>query len=416
MESVITAAWLVWAVLGQVGRVLWNFPWHDVVDIGIMTFIVYQAYTRFRGTRAIRVLGGVAILGIGGVVAQRAGLFLTSWLLGAIGATALIFVIVIFQGEIRQMLEQVNPGLPGRTLLHWAKQVRLPQESLVTVAEAVFALASKRYGALLIFERRDSLESLLGSPGTVVDAQVSPELLESLLTPATPLHDGALYIRRERIYRAGCVLPLSENRLLASFYGTRHRAALGIAEQSDALAVVVSEERGTVSVAEKSALKVMGTSAELLTWLTDRLSAASKKPRRRWFNPALVTHNWRPKLAALAAVGLLWFVLVGRQDTVVGFSVPLVYTNVPKGLTIQDQQVEEVYVRVRGAQEMFNFLDTGRLHVVIDLKEAKAGSQRYYLSAKNINLPPSLQLVGVNPTEINFRLREQPATPNGDRR
>ena len=100
----------------------------------------------------------------------------------------------------------------------------------------------------------------------------------------------------------------------------------------------------------------------------------------------------------------------------VGFSVPLVYTNVPKGLTIQDQQVEEVYVRVRGAQEMFNFLDTGRLHVVIDLKEAKAGSQRYYLSAKNINLPPSLQLVGVNPTEINFRLREQPATPNGDRR
>ena len=416
MESVITAAWLVWAVLGQVGRVLWNFPWHDVVDIGIMTFIVYQAYTRFRGTRAIRVLGGVAILGIGGVVAQRAGLFLTSWLLGAIGATALIFVIVIFQGEIRQILEQVNPGLPGRTLLHWAKQVRLPQESLVTIAEAVFALASKRYGALLIFERRDSLEPLLGSPGTVVEAQVSPELLESLLTPATPLHDGALYIRRERIYRAGCVLPLSENRLLASFYGTRHRAALGIAEQSDALAVVVSEERGTVSVAEKSTLEVVGTSAELLTWLTDRLSAAGEKPQRRWFNPALVTHNWRPKLAALAAVGLLWFVLVGRQDTVVGFSVPLVYTNVPKGLTIQDQQMEEMYVRVRGAQEMFNFLDTGRLRVVIDLKDATPGLQRYSISAKNINLPPSLQLVGVNPSEITVRLREQPPTPNGAQR
>jgi len=110
VESITTVlGQKVWAELGQVGQALWYFPWHHLVDIGIMTFIVYQAYIRFRGTRAMRVLAGIGVLGLGGLVAQAAGLFLTSWLLGGIGAATLIFVVVIFQGEIRQVLEQVNP-------------------------------------------------------------------------------------------------------------------------------------------------------------------------------------------------------------------------------------------------------------------------------------------------------------------
>lgn len=413
MESMLTAVKEAWAALPltQVRQFLWNFPWSNLVDIGIMTFIVYQAYIRFRGTRAMRVLVGVAILAVGGLFAQAAGLFLTSWLLGGIGAAALIFMIVIFQGEIRQMLEQVNPRLPMTILLR-----RLPQEGLSTIVDTLFTLASKRCGALVVFERHDFLEPLLRSPGTVIDAQVSPELIENLFTPPTPLHDGALYIRGGRIYRAGCILPLSDNRLLASFYGTRHRAALGISEQSDALAVVVSEERGTVSMVEKGTLEIADTPTKLLTWLTERLSAPSEKPHRRWLRAELLTANWRPKLASLAVVCILWFVLVGRQDTEVGFSVPVVYTNVPKELTIQDQRVQEVYVRVRGSQEMLNFLDPGRLRVAIDLKDARAGSQRYALSSKDINLPPSLQLISIDPGEIRLRLGEKPPESNGGQR
>jgi uncharacterized protein (TIGR00159 family) len=413
VESITTAlGQKVWAELGQVGQALWHFPWHHLVDIGIMTFIVYQAYIRFRGTRAMRVLAGIGVLGLGGLVAQAAGLFLTSWLLGGIGAAALIFVIVIFQGEIRQMLEQVNPRLPVRTLLRWVSRVQLAEETLATIAQTLFALASKRCGALLVCERHDFLEPLLRTPGTVIDAQVSPELLENLSTPPTPLHDGALYLRRGRVYRAGCVLPLSENRLLASFYGTRHRAALGICEHSDALALVVSEERGTVSVAERGTLEVVHTPAELLTWLTDRLRAPSEKPKRQLFDKSLITHNWRPKLAALAAVSLLWLVLVGQQDTEVGFSVPVVYYNVPKELTIDGKRVQEVYLRVRGSHEMLNFLDPSRLRVTIDLKEAKVGQKHYAVSAKDINLPLGLQLAGVNPSGIQLRLLAKPSESN----
>ena len=213
----------------------------------------------------------------------------------------------------------------------------------------------------VVLEQHEPLDPLLWNPGEEIDARISPRLLETLCTPPTPLHDGALYLRRDRVYRAGCVLPLSEKLLLAPFYGTRHRAALGIAERSDALVVVVSEERGTVSVVENGTLTAVNTAAELLAWLKNRRGVREAPPHRQWSVKSVLTENWRPKVAALAAVSLLWFVLVKRQDTEVGFSVPLVYGNVPLELMIEDKDVQEVYVSVRGSPEILNFLDPKRL-------------------------------------------------------
>ena len=407
----------VGTAVGQVGSALWHFPWHSVIDIGLMTVIVYHAYLHFRDTRAMRILLGIVLLGLGDLAAQRAGLFLTSWLLWGAWATALIFFIVIFQGEIRQILEQLDPRLPVTTFLHWVTRAELPAASLAPLADTVFTLASKRCGALLVFEQHELLEPLLKSPGEVLDAQISPRLLETLFTPPTPLHDGALYIRGERIYRAGCVLPLSENRLLASFYGTRHRAALGIAEQSDALVVVVSEERGTVSVVANTTITAVTTPAELLTCLKNRRGAQDEPPQRRGPVTMLLTHNWRPKVAALAAVSLLWFVLVKRQDTEVGFSVPLAYRNVPPELMIEEKDVQEVYVSVRGSPEILNFLDPKRLRVTLNLRKATEGWQHYTISPAEINLPLGLQLTGVSPSELQLRLRKKPsAFQNGHER
>jgi uncharacterized protein (TIGR00159 family) len=367
-----------------------------------------------RDTRALRILLGIVILGLGYLAAQSAGLFLTSWLLWGVWATALIFFIVIFQGEIRQLLEQLDPRLPVTTYLHWVKRAGLPEESLATIADTVFTLAAKRCGALVVLEQHEPLDPLLWSPGEVIDARISPRLLETLCTPPTPLHDGALYLRRDRVYRAGCVLPLSEKRLLAPFYGTRHRAALGIAEQSDALVVVVSEERGTVSVVENGTLTAVNTSAELLTWLKNRRGVREAPPHSQWSVKTLLTDNWRPKVAALAAVSLLWFVLVKRQDTEVGFSVPLVYGNVPLELMIEDKDVQEVYVSVRGSPEILNFLDPKRLRVTLNLRGAKEGWQRYTISATDINLPLGLQLTGVSPSELKLHLsKKPPASTNG---
>jgi diadenylate cyclase len=407
--------WL-WAILTEVWWTLWFFPWYHVLDIGLMTFLVYQVYTRLSGTRAMRIVAGIAVLGLGYLAAHSAGLFLTSWLLGGVWAAALVFVIVIFQGEIRHMLEQINPRLPTRMLWRWTSRVRLPEERLVALTETVFRLASRRCGALVIFERDDPVEPLLKSPGTVLDAQLSPELLETVFAPPTPLHDGALYIRGGRAYRAACVLPLSENQRLAYFYGTRHRAALGISEQADTLAVVVSEERGKVSVVEKGTIHVVESSVELLAWLDERLTTPEEKPRRHRAVTAILTHNWRPKLVSLAAVGLLWFAFVGVQNAEIGLSLPVVYVNVPKKLTIEGKQVQEVFVRVRGSREMLNFLDASQLQVAINLKDSSAGRYRYSISENDINLPPGLRLVTINPSVIILSIDEKPPESKNNKR
>lgn len=414
MEALVDELWAAWTAMTPVWSIFTSIPWVTLFDVGLMACIVYQIYMRFRGTPAIRVVGGIVVLVLAGLAARRAGLFLTAWFLSGIGAAAFIFVLIIFQAEIRQVLEQLNPQLPARKFLSRVRKIRRPEEHLVPLAESVFALAAKRCGALLVFERHERLEPLMSSPGTVVNAEVSPELLETLFTPPTPLHDGALYIRNGKIYRAGCVLPLSKNPRLASFYGTRHRAALGMTEHSDALAVVVSEERGTVSVAEQGTFEVLPTPQSLVTWLTKRLTAShptgeqAKRHWFSWFNLTPLTLNWRPKLAALAAMALLWFVLVGRQNTEVGFSIPVVYTNVPPTLTLQDQAAKQVYVNVRGSEEMLNFVDPNRIRVTVDLTGASAGRRKHTIAPENINLPPGLQVIGINPAKIEFRLGEKP--------
>lgn len=295
----------IWAGLKQVWMIVTYFPWHHLLDVALMTFLVYQIYIRLRGTRAVRIVAGIAVLGLAYLIAQAAGMFLTSWVLGGLWGAALVFVIVIFQGEIRHMLGQINPRLPIAALWRWASRIRLPEERLSALAESVFGLASKRCGALLVFERDDFVEPLLTSPGTVLDAQVSPELLETIFVHPTALHDGAVYIRGGRAYRASCVLPLSENPRLAYIYGTRHRAALGISERSDALAVVVSEGRGWVSVVEHGTITVVDSTTELLGWLSDHLTTPEERPKRTRALKTLLNHNWRPKLATLAAVSLL---------------------------------------------------------------------------------------------------------------
>lgn len=411
MEFVTVTISTVWAWLTWTAGFLLDFQWYALIDIAIMACIVYQAYVNFRGTRAMRVLAGIAILGLGFLLAQMTGLFLTSWLLGGVWAAALIFVIVIFQGEIRDILERLNLKFSNRLLFRGGR--RALDESSTTFAQAVFALAAKRWGALFVFERDEEVEPLLRSPGTLMNAELSAELIETIFTPLVALHDGAVYVREGRIYRAGCVLPLSENRRLASFYGTRHRAALGIAEQSDALVVVVSEERGVVSVVENDRMTAIDSVPELQAWLTARLGGAKEHPRGGVVLKSFFTHNWQIKLSSLAAVFVLWFVLVGRQDTEAGISVPVVYYNIPDELTIDDNQAQQVYIRVRGSEQLVGLLDREKLRVAIDLKDRKSKIQRHNIAAKDINLPLGIDLIDVYPSQIWLTLREKPS-PGGD--
>ena len=229
----------------------WPFPlriW-DLVDIVVVGFIVYQILMLIRGTRAVQLVTGLGLLFLAYVASVRFGLYTLHWILSYIGLVVPIALLVLFQPELRRMLEQWGRGsvsLVGFTPhgLDREAAIRLVND----VARAARVLGSRKIGALIVIERRTGLEDFIET-GIRVDAQVTVQLLISIFFPSTPLHDGAVIIRGNRLAAAGCLLPLSERPGIVRPLGTRHRAAIGLSELTDALAVVVSEETGTISLA-----------------------------------------------------------------------------------------------------------------------------------------------------------------------
>ena len=392
----------------------WEFRWRDGVDVALMSFIVYHAYMRFRGTRAARIAAGLVMLGMCYFLARQTGLFLTTWVLGGIWAAAFILVVVVFQAEIRQILMQVNPAASLPDVLRWRTAAPpKPAAFLTDVARTCFDLAKKHWGAIVVFERQDPVEPLLGGQGVPIDAEVSGPLLDNLMAPSSPLHDGAVCLKAGRIRQAGCVLPLSETRSLPYIYGTRHRAAVGITERSDALAVVISEERGTVSVVEHGGMVTLVEASDLLAWLNTRLAGPERKIRPAgWWRDVLtknLTANLRPKLGALASVCVLWLVLVGPQNSEVGFRVPVVYSNIPRHLDLVGANTQEVYLRLRGPRELLSLLDARGLRAQVDLSSAQAGRSRLTLTDSDVNVPLGLQVADMDPSTVRVRLRERPS-------
>jgi diadenylate cyclase len=218
-----------------------------VVDVAVVAFLVYKVLRLIRGTRAVAVLIGLVVLGAVYLGAEWTGLFTLSWLLGHFLSASFIFgVIVLFQADLRRALAELGRG--SRVLASLTRDDRAAQVGMVdAVVRAAVDLAQKRVGALVVLERTADLGDVADS-GVRLDAVVTPELLRAVFHPGSPLHDGAVVVQGSRAVAAGCLLPLSSERA-AQELGTRHRAALGLAEEVDAAVVVVSEERGEISVA-----------------------------------------------------------------------------------------------------------------------------------------------------------------------
>ncbi|HTT69950.1 MAG TPA: diadenylate cyclase CdaA [Anaeromyxobacteraceae bacterium] len=228
--------------------------WRDLarsaVDVAVVSYLIYRALLVIRGTRAIQVLLGLLVLGLGYLVSQWANLVILNWLLGHFLTYSFIFgVIVLFQADIRRGLASLGRR---RFLTAFApEERRLQVGAIEVVARAAFELSRKRQGALIVVERAADLGEVVES-GVRLDAELSYELLLALFQPGGALHDGAVILQRGRVAGAGCILPLTA--LPMRDLGTRHRAALGLAEEVDAAVVVVSEERGEVSLAVEGRL------------------------------------------------------------------------------------------------------------------------------------------------------------------
>ena len=225
----------------------------DVIDILIVAYIIYRLMKLLKDTSAARLAKGVIWLLLIFLVATLAGLNTISFILRnslGLGVTA---AIVIFQPELRRLLEQLGKG-NFSSLLVSANDPAAVEAAINATVKACSDMSKSKTGVLIVFERKERLGEIV-STGTVMDAEPSPELLKNIFFKNSPLHDGALIMREGRICAAGCVLPLSGNQNLSRDLGTRHRAAVGMSESSDSVLVVVSEETGAISVAIGGMLK-----------------------------------------------------------------------------------------------------------------------------------------------------------------
>ena len=221
------------------------FDWRDALDIAVVAVLLYQDLQMLRGSRALTVLMGLGLLTLLYIIANAVGMFTLTWLLEHIFGSLFILIVVIFQADIRQALGEMG----ARSLFHKDNVKRGSVEEVVT---ACVEMARLHVGVLIVFERGTRLGDMVKREGVRLDARISRQLLMNIFYPKAPLHDGAVIISHDRVTAAACILPLAEAK--GQNFGTRHRAALGIARESDAAVVVVSEERGEISLAFKGEL------------------------------------------------------------------------------------------------------------------------------------------------------------------
>jgi diadenylate cyclase len=222
--------------------------WTAGIEILLLAVSIYYGYLYFRGTRGAKVFTGLAILFIFlTLVSQILNLTVISWLLRSLTAFIAVALVVIFQPELRRALAELGSN-------HFFSSARQNRETIDIVADAVFELANKQLGALIAIERDTGIRSFAES-GVNLDCEISQELLLTIFFPKTPLHDGGIIIRDDRIIAAACIFPVSQREDLDRTFGLRHRAGLGITEESDAIAIVVSEETGNISICHRGKIE-----------------------------------------------------------------------------------------------------------------------------------------------------------------
>ena len=222
-------------------ELLYNLRLQDAIDILIIAFVIYRIIDLIRGTRAVQMLSGLTVVFLTYLSSQYFELYTLNWILDNFLSSILLVIIVIFQDDIRRALTQVG------TRPFFGGEPAIQQEDLEELIRAAVSLASKRIGALIVIQREVGLNQYV-EVGTRLDARISRELITSIFLPPSPIHDGALIVHQGRIIAAGCFLPLTTNPHVSKTLGTRHRAAIGLTEETDAIVIVISEEEGAISM------------------------------------------------------------------------------------------------------------------------------------------------------------------------
>jgi diadenylate cyclase len=375
--------------------------WQNMVDFLVLAIGIYLLLRWSREARALRLAVSILALRVGSLLAHQLGLVITEWVLDAATIMVLLALVVVFQPELRRALMRLD--LPRRR----GHERAIPVAS--AVGAAAWSLARRRCGALIVVVQRDAITELV-TPGIRLDGRVSAELLDAIFQKGSAIHDGAAIVEGDLVSSAGAILPLTQRPGVPAQYGTRHRAGMGLAERSDALVVVVSEERGEVTLIRGDQIRPMRDEAELVAALSGGTAAPDGRSKS--------LHSFRPTalrlpLLALALSAGVWglaFLFPGTSVRV--RSVPLEFMNVPQGLTIASQSMDTVEVWLRGSDFIFDSVNLESAVAHCDLAAAHDGSNVIRIPADAIDLPPGLSVVRLTPRQVMVRLTTE-SPPKG---
>jgi len=372
-----------------------SIHWQDIIDIALNSYIIFRLYVLFKGTNVFRVLIGIALLWFFQRMATSLGLIVTSWAIQGVTATAAIIIIVIFRNEIRAVLQTKNVSS-----LLWGfrtKPVETPTDALI---ESIFQLSGRSHGALIVLPGKEDVHEAIHS-GIPWDGLVSKEMITSIFWPDNPVHDGAAIIKGDRVSQVGSILPLSRRTDLPSYYGTRHRAAAGLAEMTDSLVLVVSEERGTITAATDSRMSAINRKSDLSRIINEHMGVSSARKR------FIKKEKMELVLAAMISfifISSIWLSFTRGTDTMVTVEAPIGYTNRQPLLDIYDTSVNTIRLDISGSGPLIKSIKSEDIKVTVDLSKTHAGVNNCQLTEKNISLPPGVFLKNIRPPFVQVTL------------
>jgi uncharacterized protein (TIGR00159 family) len=376
----------------------------ETLDIIFVAILLYTAIVWARQTRAAFVVRGILILGSIYIVAKYLELQMTAWIFQGFFAIFLIMIVVIFQEELRQVFERIAVWSLAR------KRVSALGSSTADIlVRTLAAMAKERTGALIIIRGNNPLERHI-TGGIPLGGKLSGPLLMSIFDPHSPGHDGAVLVEQDSITRFAAHLPLSKDLNQLANLGTRHSAALGLSELADALCIVVSEERGTLSVARDGCLREVGDLQQLGAAIEGFLKTKFPPTRKSKFSLQFFRENWIAKAVSLSLAIGFWYIFVPGAKTVeVTYQVPVSVENLPGDLRIEDIEPAVVTATFSGPRRAFYLFNARKLRIAIDVSMAEIGRRTFSISEQNLRFPKELTLQDINPSTLKISVKRVPA-------
>jgi diadenylate cyclase len=379
-----------------------------LLDILIVTLVIYTFLLVLKRTRRSGLIfTGIVIVGAIYLLARKLNLLLTVALLQGFFAVILVALIVIFQEDLRFFFERMaalwlERGLPG----YKRRRSRLPRREVEILARTLGDLARGKIGALVVLRGKDSIARHLEG-GADVDGLISEDLLKSIFDPHSLGHDGAVVIGAGRIEKLGCHLPLSTNFDRLPRSGTRHAAALGISERSDALGLAVSEEQGTISLSRQGELKPVSTASELASTLEAFYDEIDPPPKTRSWTEIFRT-NYREKALSFGLAAVLWIVVgYGSQTVQRIFEVPVRYGALAGDLLVADITPGKVQVTFSGHRRAFTFIRPDDLKLELNLWDLKKGEHHIPVNTHALSFPPGMEVEDIEPRRVRLLIESK---------